>query len=122
MTTLSIFIGFLFGLLGNNDDSNLLKQDRYANGQIKMEYVIKNSSVVEANYYYDNGQLREKGQFKGHNMHGTWESFNIEGNMVAKAKYNNGKVIKKTFWNNDGSLAGVITPESTNDQLVLGTD
>lgn len=118
MNFIPVTILAIISFFGNPDkNEKVLKQEYHDNGNLKMEYVMKSSKIVEASYYYENGQLREQGQFKGQTMHGIWKSFNETGLQIAEAKFDNGTSIKKSFWNNDGTLAGVIT-NNTQDQLV----
>ncbi len=58
--------------------------------------------LVEATYYFDNGQVEQQGTFKDGKLHGTWTSFDLEGNKVAVGNYEDGvKVGKWFFWSND---------------------
>lgn len=117
MHLLPLTILVLLGLFGNisNEGNNGLQKEYYNNGAVKTEYSIKTNTTIEATYYYQTGQLREKGCFKGQQMHGMWQSYNESGNLVAEAKYNNGTVIKRTFYNNDGTTAYVMDMNKSDE-------
>jgi len=61
----------------------------------------KQGNVTEATFYHDNGLVAQKGNFNKENkLHGTWTSFDKEGNKLAIGNYNSGiKVGKWFFWN-----------------------
>jgi len=66
--------------------------------KVKLE---QKGDLVEATYYYDNGQVEQHGFYKDEKLHGTWEYYNQEGLKISVGVYKSGK---KTgtwyFWNN----------------------
>ncbi|RSK39718.1 toxin-antitoxin system YwqK family antitoxin [Mangrovimonas spongiae] len=88
---LSIVLMLCFGLaFAQNSDT------------IKPKYE-KKGNLTEATYYYDNGVVKQHGFFnKAGELHGTWSSFDLQGNKLAVGKYENGtKVGKWFFWTED---------------------
>jgi len=59
----------------------------------KVEYKKLDNDLVKVTYYYaDNSNLIEReGFFNDGKLHGTWVSYNIEGNTTTIANYVNGK-------------------------------
>ena len=51
----------------------------------------KQDNLVKATYYYDNGNIKEVGFFKGDKLHDKWISYSQEGKIKVVAVYNNGK-------------------------------
>ena len=59
----------------------------------KVEYKKLSNNLVKVTYYYaDNSNLIEReGFFNDRKLHGTWVSYNVEGNTTTIANYSNGK-------------------------------
>jgi antitoxin component YwqK of YwqJK toxin-antitoxin module len=68
----------------------------------------KSGDVTEATYYYEDGTVQQQGTFNAKGkLHGTWKSYDVNGNKLAVGKYaNNKKVGKWLFWT-DGKLTEV---------------
>lgn len=90
------------------------------------------TGLIEATYFYDNGQVSQKGAFsRDGKLEGLWVSYDQNGGKLSQGTYNNGvKTGKWTFW--DGSLirevefdnniiAGVIEKNRV-DSGVVGKD
>ena len=58
--------------------------------------------LVEATFYYDNGQIEQHGFFKDEKLHGTWKYYSEEGLEVAVGNYKEGKKTGKWVFNNNG--------------------
>ena len=63
----------------------------------------KKGDLTEVTYFYENGSVEQQGTFNAlGKLHGTWTSFDVEGNKVSYGKYDNGrKVGKWFFWADD---------------------
>ncbi|MEH6537051.1 MAG: nicotinic acid mononucleotide adenyltransferase [Psychroserpens sp.] len=63
----------------------------------------KDGDVTFATYYHDNGAVAQQGTFnKEGELHGVWTSYDLIGNKVTVASYENGnKVGKWLFWSGD---------------------
>ena len=59
----------------------------------KVEYKKLSNDLVKVTYYYaDNSNLIEReGFFNDGKLHGTWVSYDVEGNTTTIANYSNGK-------------------------------
>ncbi len=60
----------------------------------KVDYEKINNEMIKATYYFaDNSDLIEREGFFDANgkLHGTWVSYNLEGDKTSIAKYMNGK-------------------------------
>ncbi|EMY81298.1 hypothetical protein ES731_13585 [Psychroflexus gondwanensis] len=65
----------------------------------------KVGDLQKVTMFYESGELHQVGYIKNDKLHGEWESFDREGNNLAKANYENGnKVGQWMFWN-DGKLS-----------------
>ena len=67
----------------------------HENGSIKVLYSVQDD-VVKADFYYDNGKIREVGYLKDGERHGHWQSWSEEGAIVAEAFYRKGQ--KSGVW------------------------
>lgn len=86
-----------------NDGDFITYHDNGAkNSTFTMEKGLLNGDV---NFYFEDGNLKESGNFINSEKHGTWYKYNIAGIRVALANYNNGvKDGEWKVWNNDGDL------------------
>ncbi|MDO8316933.1 MAG: membrane-binding protein [Flavobacterium sp.] len=56
--------------------------------------------LVKTTYYYENGKVQQEGFFKNGKLEGIWISFDVNGNKLSVANYENGeKTGKWLFWN-----------------------
>lgn len=72
------------------------------NAQDKKEN--KKEEVTSFVAYYDNGDVRETGEFDNNGkLSGTWKHYDEAGNLVVKGDYVSGKRQGKwLYWNEDG--------------------
>lgn len=75
-----------------------------ANDQVKLE---KEGDLIKAVYYHDNGEIRQIGFFKNDKPHGEWKAYDLNGDKIAQAKYNQGEKVGKWFFWNNGVLSEV---------------
>tara|TARA_B110000014_G_C19729925_1_gene381194 strand:- start:157 stop:300 length:144 start_codon:yes stop_codon:yes gene_type:complete len=45
-------------------------------------------------FFYENGQLRSKGNYKNEKKEGLWEHFDEEGELTKSETWENGKLIE----------------------------
>ncbi|WP_412987767.1 toxin-antitoxin system YwqK family antitoxin [Pontimicrobium sp. IMCC45349] len=64
---------------------------------IKIE---KKGDLTHATYYYDDGSIQQEGTFNAEGkLHGTWTSYDLQGNKLSVGNYINGvKTGKWLFW------------------------
>ncbi|MGJ8737885.1 toxin-antitoxin system YwqK family antitoxin [Zobellia laminariae] len=68
----------------------------------------KETNLVEATYYHDNGAVSQTGTFDlAGKLHGQWISFDEAGEKVSKGNYNKGVRTGKWFFYNDGAVKEV---------------
>lgn len=68
----------------------------------------KKGELTEATYYYDNGVVKQHGFFNERGeLHGTWSSFDLQGNKLTIGKYENGNKVGKWFFWTEESLKEV---------------
>ncbi|MCB0460845.1 MAG: nicotinic acid mononucleotide adenyltransferase [Flavobacteriaceae bacterium] len=78
----------------------------YSQEDKKVTYEQK-GDLVQATYYYDNGQVEQQGFFKQEKLHGEWKYYNEEGKEIAVGSYNLGKKVGKWTFKNDDSTKEV---------------
>lgn len=74
------------------------------NNLVKKENV---DDLEKVTIFYDNGEIHQVGYILNDKLHGEWESFDREGNKIAKATYKNGNKVGKWFFWNEGVLSEV---------------
>lgn len=100
MKTIALLAGLMF-------TGTLFAQD------IEAKYTKKGDLVV-GTYYYDNGQVKQKGTYKNGELHGKWMAFNKKGEKIAVATYEKGKKTGKWFFWNKNKLIEV---DYSNNQI-----
>ena len=63
------------------------------NAQEKKAYQLENGSI-KVEYFYPNGQLQQVSYFFKNQAIGTWLKYDQQGNLISKAKIENGRPIK----------------------------
>jgi antitoxin component YwqK of YwqJK toxin-antitoxin module len=66
-----------------------------------------NGDLIEGIFYFDNGQIAQRGHYKDGKLHGEWIAYDQEGNKIAIGKYANGVKVDKWFFWNKGELSEV---------------
>jgi antitoxin component YwqK of YwqJK toxin-antitoxin module len=89
MKNLMILSLLLFGFIAMAQDKNVSKE-------------IVNNTVVST-YFYENGQVAQKGSFKDGKLHGSWVAYDENGKKTAMGFYEQGKKVGKWFfWTSQG--------------------
>jgi antitoxin component YwqK of YwqJK toxin-antitoxin module len=91
----------------------------YSQEKVEQKY-NKETNLVEATYYYDNGNISQEGTFntKG-KLHGEWTSYNEEGKKIAMGTYENGVRTGTWYFWADGTLKEV---EFNDNQIASITE
>ena len=63
------------------------------NAQEKKAYQLENGSI-KVEHFYSNGQLQQVSYFFENQAIGTWLKYDQQGNLISKAKIENGRPIK----------------------------
>lgn len=62
----------------------------------------KEGELIKGTFYYEDGNISQKGTYKNGELHGEWVSYDKNGKKTALASYRNGKKVGKWFfWSND---------------------
>lgn len=68
--------------------------------EVKPKFVAVENDMIQATYYYDNGQVKQEGVYLDGKLHGKWVSYNEDGTKQTSGEYNQGeKVGTWTFYN-----------------------
>ena len=68
----------------------------------------KETNLIEATYFHDNGEISQKGTFDlAGKLHGDWISFNDAGKKISEGTYSNGVRTGKWFFWNKGVIKEV---------------
>lgn len=79
----------------------------------------KETNLIEATYYHDNGEISQKGTFNlERKLQGEWISYNEEGEQTSLGHYANGvKTGKWFFWDN-----GIVKEVEYNNNIIASVD
>ncbi len=97
-----------------------LKQVKYYKSNVIKEeyYVLKKNSYIKHGVfrsYYDNGIIKESGEFSMNKRNGEWKEYGTDGKVKRIIRYNNGQ---KT----DDRKVGVWLEYFENGQVIKGFD
>ncbi len=85
-----------------------VKTEYFESGKVKAVYFEKGNNMQFV-YFYENGQIMEKGAFKNNLRSGTWKIYNTEGVKLAQADFKKGEKVGKSYnWGNDGELLAIM--------------
>jgi antitoxin component YwqK of YwqJK toxin-antitoxin module len=62
-------------------DNNVVREEFYANGNLKLKFIEIAPNLVEATYYFETGELYETGYFKNELLSGKWTTYNIDSEL-----------------------------------------
>ena len=71
--------------------------------EVKPKYEIIGQEV-KATFFYDNGQIKQEGNYLNGKPNGKWVSFNEDGSKQTIGEYNNGVKTGKWFFWSESSL------------------
>lgn len=74
--------------------------------EVKPKYEIIGKEV-KTTYYYDNGQIKQEGNYLNGKPNGKWVSYNEDGTKQAIGEFENGAKKGKWFFWSDSSLTEV---------------
>ena len=75
--------------------------------QSETKTYVAQGDLIEATYYYEDGSIEQRGTFKDGKLHGTWTSYDVDGNKLAVGTYKDGVKTGKWFFWTDDSLREV---------------
>lgn len=98
--------------------------DYYINGQLQMRASAQlwdiERRVDTSWYYYQNGQLRTRGQWKDGKKVGTWMEWKPDGKVDCKFTYKANNTMKVAYFHNNGLLSAV--EEYQNDTNLVAAE
>jgi len=100
---------------------SILLMASWSYSQEKVKQVFnKETNLIEATYYYDDGSIRQEGTFNVEGkLHGQWTSYNESGEKVAVGTYDNGKRTGTWYFWADNTVKEV---EFSDNQIASVTE
>lgn len=83
----------------------VIKQDFYANGQLKAKFIKVDADWVEVVYFFESGAIKETGYFHKGQVAGKWITYNENAELVAMGEFKDGKRVGNWSFFVDGELA-----------------
>lgn len=62
-------------------DGKTVREEFYANGNLKLKFIEIAPNLVEATYYFESGELYETGFFKNELLSGKWTTYTIDSEL-----------------------------------------
>jgi len=88
-------------------DSNKVYKDYYSNGQLRLEFTLKDGNL-EGEYlgYYSNGKVQDSTFFENGHYHGTNKSFNQKGQLIIIEEYKHDTLLfnKDIYYYKNGNI------------------
>lgn len=83
--------------MGLHAQDNVVKEEFYANGNLKAQFIALDNNLIEATYFFESGAINETGYFKNNQLTGKWTTFNINSELLAIGYFTNNE--KSGTWN-----------------------
>ena len=95
-----------------------VKETYYNSGELKSTVPLNDEGENHGPYsfYYENGDIRKKGNFKDGEKDGVWVSYNKNGQLRLREEYKNNILRRKTFYK-DGKRDGNFSKFYENGEL-----
>jgi len=77
----------IVGIVEKGEGRNSFSQEYYSNGQLKGKTEFHSPATGPATYYYEDGRIRSKGQWKDHGQVGEWKNYDEKGYLVSIQYY-----------------------------------
>ena len=98
-----------FATLAFTQSHQVVREELYSNGRVKLQFVEVTKTLVKATYFHDNGMVSETGYYLNEKLYGYWETFDFSENKIASGFFeNNEKTGDWNYWK-DGELIQVIS-------------
>ena len=107
----------VFALFGSAlfAQEKVVREEFYANGNLKLQFVELDQNIVKATYYFEDGGVYETGFFVNQKLDGKWTTYTADQLIQCTAYFsNNEKVGDWTFYKN-GQVFQVVS--FSNDQM-----
>lgn len=102
-----LFLSFCVSLVFAQNPQ-IVREEFYSNGVVKLQFVEVTKSLVKATYFHDNGKVSETGYYLNEKLFGYWETFDVAENKIASGFFeNNERTRDWNYWKN-GELIQVI--------------
>ena len=112
---LSLVLISLSAIAQNHD---IVREEYFTNGSIKLQFVEISKGLVKATYFHENGKIAQQGFFRNENLYGYWETFDVEHNKIASGFFNeNVKTGTWNYWKN-GELFQIVS-YSNNSMVAM---
>ena len=113
MKALMMIMMMTIGMAAQANDGKIVKQELYASGTVKMTVVDKGDGILEMVSYYENGMIRQKGEFYNNVKHGLWLGYAQNGTKTGEVNYANGTPVGVRYvWDSEGKLIGSVDYKS----------
>jgi len=83
LIALSLIIGL--GLKAQNRD--IVREEFYTNGNLKLQFISLGNKLVEATYFFENGAIYEMGFYLDGKLTGNWLTFDSNNELQTSAYF-----------------------------------
>ena len=97
MKKLVLVAVFAFIGLGlSAQDNKVVKEEFYASGNLKSQFVEVNDNLIQATYFFESGEVYETGFFENEKLTGKWKTYNSDSELTAVGYFKSNK--KTGIW------------------------
>lgn len=83
IVALTLILGF--GLKAQNRE--VVREEFYANGNLKLQFISLGNKLVEATYFFENGDVYEMGFYLDGKLTGNWLTFDVNNELQTSAYF-----------------------------------
>ena len=106
-----ILVGFVFlmSIPVFAQDTEVIKEEFYSNGNLKTQFVSLENDLIGATYYFESGEVYETGFFKEDKLTGKWTTYTLNSDVQAIGYFTDSK--KSGTWTTykDGEVISEIS-------------
>ncbi len=105
MKKLVLALVFAFVGMGlSAQDREVVKEEFFANGNLKAQFVTVKADLIEATYFFEDGTVNETGFFENDELTGKWKTFNSNSELLAIGFFKESKKTGTWSFYQDGEV------------------
>jgi antitoxin component YwqK of YwqJK toxin-antitoxin module len=105
MKKLVLPLVFAFIGLGlSAQETKVIKESFYDNGNVKAQFVEVNKNLIQATYYFESGEVYETGFFENDKLTGKWKTYNSNSDLLAIGYFEDNRKTGTWSFFKDGNL------------------
>lgn len=102
-----VVLALVFAFIGLGvyaQDAKVVKENFYASGNLKAQFVEVDGDLIQATYFFETGEIYETGFFENDKLTGKWKTYNSDSELLAVGYFADSKKSGTWSFYKDGEL------------------